>query len=150
MNKSYSAKSGEVERNWVVLDAKDQTLGRLATVAANLLRGKHKPQYTPHLDTGDFVIVINAEHIQVSGNKYTDKKYRRHSGYPGGFRELSFKELQQKAPAKVIELAVWGMVPHNRLGRRQIRKLLVYTGNEHPHAAQKPVKYEFKQEAKAQ
>lgn len=141
MKKTFSAKPLEVERKWVVVDAKGQTLGRLATTVASLLRGKHKPEYTPHVDIGDFVIVLNAKEIQVTGNKATDKMYYHNTGYPGGLRSISFENLLRKSPEKVIEKAVWGMVPHTRLGRTQIKKLYVYAGAEHPHQAQKPELY---------
>lgn len=141
MKKTYSAKPLEVERQWIIVDAKDQTLGRLATRVATLLRGKHKPEFTSHVDTGDFVIVINAKDIQVTGKKASDKKYYRNTGYPGGLRVINFEDLLAKSPAKVIEAAVWGMIPHTRLGRDQIRKLHVYPGAEHPHQAQKPELY---------
>ncbi len=141
--KTYSAKPLEVERKWYVIDAEGKTLGRLATVAANLLRGKTKPQYTPNIDTGDFVIVINAEKIQVSGKKETDKKYYHHTGYPGGLKVASFRELMEKNPVLAIEKAVKGMLPHNTLGHDQFNKLKVYAGSEHPHEAQKPVAYEM-------
>lgn len=141
--KTYSAKPLEVERKWYVIDAEGKTLGRLATVAANLLRGKTKPQYTPNIDTGDFVIVINAEKIQVSGKKETDKKYYHHTGFPGGLKVASFKELMEKNPVLAIEKAVKGMLPHNTLGHDQFNKLKVYAGAEHPHEAQKPVAYEM-------
>ncbi|MCS6862543.1 MAG: 50S ribosomal protein L13 [Abditibacteriales bacterium] len=136
--KTYAAKPGDVERQWYVVDAAGQTLGRLATKIATVLRGKHKPTFTPHLDTGDYVIVINADKVTVTGKKMTDKIYYRHTGYPGGLRETNLRTLLQKKPEKVIELAVWGMLPHNRLGRRLIRKLHVYAGDKHPHAAQRP------------
>ena len=142
--KTYSAKPLEVERKWYVIDAQGATLGRLAVAAANILRGKNKPQYTPNIDTGDFVIVINADKITVSGKKETDKLYRSHSGYPGGFKEISFKALMEKSPEKAIEKAVKGMLPHNTLGDEQFQKLKVYAGSEHPHAAQKPEVYELK------
>ena len=142
--KTFSAKPLEVERKWYVVDAQGQTLGRLAVAVANILRGKHKPQYTPHVDTGDFVIVINAAQIQVSGNKETDKLYRSHSGYPGGFKEISFKALMEKDPTRAIEKAVKGMLPHNTLGAQQFTKLKVYADANHPHEAQKPEKYEIK------
>ena len=142
--KTFSAKPLEVERKWYVVDAQGQTLGRLAVAVANILRGKHKPQYTPHVDTGDFVIVINAAQIQVSGNKETDKLYRSHSGYPGGFKEISFKALMEKDPTCAIEKAVKGMLPHNTLGAQQFTKLKVYADANHPHEAQKPEKYEIK------
>ncbi len=139
--KSYCAKPHEVEAKWYLIDADGQTLGRLASLIADILRGKNKPQYTPHIDTGDFVIVINAEKIKVSGKKATDKLYRSHSGYPGGFKEISFKDLLAKSPEKVIEKAVRGMIPHNTLGESQYMKLKVYAGPNHPHEAQKPVEY---------
>ena len=139
--KTYSAKPLEVERKWYLLDAEGQTLGRLAVLAANLLRGKHKPQYTPNVDTGDFVIIINADKITVSGKKETDKIYYHHTGYPGGLKSASFRELMEKDPTKAIEKAIKGMLPHNTLGQEQFNKLKVYAGTEHPHAAQKPVVY---------
>lgn len=142
--KTFSAKPLEVERKWYVIDAEGATLGRLAVVAADILRGKNKPQYTPNVDTGDFVIVINAEKVTVSGKKETDKMYRSHSGYPGGFKEISFKALIEKTPEKAIEKAVKGMLPHNTLGDEQFQKLKVYVGSKHPHEAQKPVVYELK------
>lgn len=146
--KTYSAKPLEVERKWHLIDADGQTLGRLAVVAANLLRGKNKPQYTPNVDTGDFVIIINAEKIKVSGTKETDKIYYHHTGYPGGLRAASFKELMEKDPRMPIEKAIKGMLPKNTLGAQQFTKLKVYVGNKHNHEAQKPVKYEFKGENK--
>lgn len=142
--KTFSAKPLEVERKWYVIDAEGQTLGRLAVAAANILRGKNKPQYTPNVDTGDFVIVINADKITVSGKKETDKLYRSHSGYPGGFKEISFRAMMEKTPTRAIEKAVKGMLPHNTLGDEQFQKLKVYAGAQHPHAAQKPVVYELK------
>ena len=141
--KTYSAKPLEVERKWYVIDAEGQTLGRLATVCANLLRGKTKPEYTPNVDTGDFVIVINAVKIQVTGKKETDKIYYHHTMYPGGLKAISFKDLMAKDPTKAIEKAVKGMLPHNTLGAQQFTKLKVYAGAEHPHEAQKPVVYEM-------
>ena len=141
--KTYSAKPLEVERKWYVIDAEGKTLGRLATVCANLLRGKTKPEFTPHVDTGDFVIVINADKIQVTGNKETDKIYYHHTGFPGGLKSISFKDLMKKDPTKAIEKAVKGMLPHNTLGAQQFTKLKVYAGAEHPHEAQKPVVYEM-------
>ena len=141
--KTYSAKPLEVERKWYVIDAEGKTLGRLATVCANLLRGKTKPNYTPNVDTGDFVIVINADKIQVSGKKETDKIYYHHTGYPGGLKSIAFKDLMEKDPTKAIEKAVKGMLPHNTLGAQQFTKLKVYAGAEHPHAAQKPEIYEM-------
>ena len=142
--KTFSAKPLEVTRKWYVIDAEGETLGRLAVVAANILRGKNKPQYTPNVDTGDFVIVINADKVTVSGKKETDKLYRSHSGYPGGFKEISFKAMMDKVPERAIEKAVRGMLPHNTLGDEQFQKLKVYAGSEHPHAAQKPEIYELK------
>lgn len=136
--KTYSAKPGEVERKWYVVDAKGQTLGRLASRVASILRGKHKPQFTPHVDTGDFVIVINAEHVQLTGRKLDQKTYYRHSQYPGGLKQTKARDMLRTRPERMIELAVWGMIPHNSLGRRQIRKLKVYRGSEHPHQAQQP------------
>ncbi|WP_083453990.1 50S ribosomal protein L13 [Syntrophomonas palmitatica] len=136
--KSYMAKAEEVDRKWYVVDASDQTLGRLASEVAAILRGKHKPIYTPHVDTGDFVIVINAEKIKLTGDKLNQKMYRHHSGYPGGLKEMDYRTLLQKKPEKAIELAVKGMLPHNRLGDKMYRKLKVYKGSEHPHQAQKP------------
>ena len=137
--KTYSAKPLEVERKWYVIDAEGEILGRLATRVANILRGKHKPEYTPHIDTGDFVVVINADKVVVSGKKETDKIYYHHTGYPGGLKSASFKEMMEKDARKVIEKAVKGMLPHNTLGANQFSKLNVYIGGEHPHTAQKPV-----------
>lgn len=141
--KTYSAKPLEVERKWWVVDAEGQTLGRLASTVANILRGKNKPQYTPHVDTGDFVIVINSSKVVVSGNKETDKKYYRHSGYPGGLKVETFKSLMEKNPVAAVEKAVKGMLPHNTLGQEQFNKLKVYAGAEHPHQAQNPQVYEM-------
>jgi large subunit ribosomal protein L13 len=145
--RTYSPKPGEIERQWHVIDASDVVLGRLATHAATLLRGKHKPTFAPHVDTGDFVIVINASKIALTGNKRQTKMAYRHSGYPGGLKQVSYDELLTKRPDKAVELAVKGMLPHNRLGRKLIGKLKVYAGAEHPHAAQMPVPYEIKQVA---
>ncbi|MBQ9246167.1 50S ribosomal protein L13 [bacterium] len=139
--KTYSAKPLEVERKWYLLDAEGQTLGKLAVTAANILRGKNKPQYTPHVDTGDFVIIINAAKITVSGKKETDKKYYHHTGFPGGLKIASFKELMEKDATLALEKAIKGMLPHNTLGQEQFNKLKIYAGSEHPHAAQKPVVY---------
>ena len=141
--KTYQAKPLEVEREWLVIDAEDQVLGRVATKAAQRLTGKHKPQYTPHVDTGDFVIIINADKIRVTGTKASSKEYYRHSGYPGGLKCETFAEAMQKHPERVIEHAVKGMLPKNTLGRAMGKKLKVYTGSEHPHAAQKPRKIEL-------
>lgn len=140
--KTYYAKPGEVEREWVLIDAEGQILGRVAAQAAKILRGKHKPQYTPHVDTGDFVVIINADKIRVTGNKTTDKKYYRHSGYPGGLKSETFAEAMAKHPERVIEHAVKGMLPKNTLGRAQGMKLKVYAGPDHPHTAQNPRKIE--------
>ena len=137
--KTYYAKPNEVEREWVLIDATDQILGRVAAKAAHILKGKHKPQYTPHVDTGDFVIIVNADKIRVTGNKkLTDKEYYRHSGYPGGLKCETFEEAMEKHPERVIEHAVKGMLPKNTLGRAMGKKLKVYAGPEHPHMAQKP------------
>ena len=141
--KTYYAKPGEVEREWLLVDAEDMVLGRLATQVAAIVRGKTKPQYTPHVDTGDFVIVINAEKIRVTGNKTTDKEYYRHTGHPGGLKMETFQEAIAKHPERVIEKAVRGMLPKNTLGREMAKKLKVYAGPEHPHAAQKPRKIEL-------
>lgn len=135
------AKAGDVERAWHLVDAEGQTLGRLATVVATLLRGKHKPTYTPHVDTGDFVVIINAEKIVVTGKKSTDKVYRRHSGWPGGFRSVSYDKLHAAKPTRVLEKAIRGMLPHNKLSAAQYHKLKVYAGAEHPHEAQQPKPY---------
>lgn len=136
--KTFSAKPETVKRDWYVVDAAGQTLGRLATEIASRLRGKHKPEYTPHVDTGDYIVVINAEQVRVTGNKAADKKYYSHSGFPGGIKEINFEKLIAKAPERVIETAVKGMLPKNPLGRAMFKKLKVYRGPEHPHAAQQP------------
>ena len=136
--KSFSAKPESVERDWYVVDATDKTLGRLATEIARRLRGKHKPVYTPHVDTGDYIVVINAEKVRVTGNKRTDKMYYRHTEYPGGIKEISFDKLMDRKPEQAIEKAVKGMMPRNPLGRAMLGKLKVYAGAEHPHAAQQP------------
>ena len=136
--KTYSAKLGEVSRDWYVVDADGQTLGRLATRIADTLRGKGKPQYTPHVDTGDFVIVVNADKINVTGNKLDQKRYYRHSGYPGGLRSRTLREQLERRPEEVLRKAVKGMLPKNRLARQQITKLKIYAGPEHPHSPQSP------------
>ncbi len=141
---TYSPKPGEVTRAWHVIDANDVVLGRLASQAAQLLRGKHKPQFAQHVDTGDFVVVVNAEKIALSGNKRNEYRYR-HSGYPGGLSRRTVGELLERRPERVVELAVRGMLPKNSLGRKQLKKLKVYAGPEHPHAAQKPQPFEIKQ-----
>ena len=142
--KTYVPKLGEIQKKWYVIDAEDQVLGRVAAEAAKLLRGKHKPQYTPYLDCGDHVIIINAAKAKVTGAKYEDKMYYRHSGYPGGIKEVSYKEMLGKFPTRAMELAVKGMLPHNRLGRQLGRNFRVYAGTEHPHEAQTPQVFEMK------
>jgi large subunit ribosomal protein L13 len=144
---TYSPKPGDIHRAWHVIDATDVVLGRLATHAATLLRGKHKPTFAPHMDTGDFVVIINAEKIAVSGNKRTDKFVYRHSGYPGGLRKRSVGEMIEKHPDRLVEKAITGMLPKNKLGRAMSKKLKVYAGPEHPHAAQKPAAFEITQVA---
>ncbi len=136
--KTYSAKPSDINPEWLLVDAEGVPLGRLASKIAQLLRGKHKPIFTPHMDTGDFVIVINADKVRLSGNKAESKTYFRHTGYPGGARFTSYKEMMEKAPTRIIEHAVKGMLPHNRLGRQVIKKLKIYAGAEHPHEAQQP------------
>ena len=139
MNKTTTPSLNTIKRNWFLVDAKGQTLGRLASEIANVLRGKNKPSFTPHLDTGDFVIVVNAEKIEVSGKKTSQKLYRRHSGRPGGMKIEKFETLRDRIPERIIEQAVKGMLPHNSLGRQQFKKLKVYKGSGHPHDAQNPV-----------
>ena len=136
--KTYTPKKGDIERKWYLVDADGQVLGRLATRVATILRGKHKPQYTPFLDTGDHVIVINAEKVVLTGNKRDNKVYYRHSGYPGGLKETTCKEMMEKHPERVVMMAVKGMLPHNALGRAMLKKLRVYAGSEHDQEAQKP------------
>ena len=138
MQKTYYPKAEEIQRDWVVVDANDQTLGRLATQISNVMLGKHKPGFTPGVEMGDYVIVVNASHIKVTGNKMDDKMYHRHTGYPGGLKSTSLRDLLATNPDRVIEKAVWGMLPHNRMGRHLMRKLRVYAGPDHPHAAQNP------------
>jgi large subunit ribosomal protein L13 len=140
--KTYVATPASRERNWLVVDAAGKTLGRLATQVADALRGKRKPEYTPHCDVGDFVIVVNAEKVSVTGKKRDEKLYYRHSGYPGGLRHRTLGEMLERRPEEVIRLAVKGMLPRSRLGRAQLRKLKVYAGPDHPHAAQKPEQFE--------
>jgi large subunit ribosomal protein L13 len=142
--KTYVATPATRERNWLVVDASGQTLGRLATQIADTLRGKRKPEYTPHCDVGDFVVVVNAEKITVTGKKREDKLYRRHSGYPGGLRSRTLGEMLDKRPEEVIRTAVKGMLPRSRLGRAQLRKLKVYAGPDHPHTAQQPQPMEIR------
>ena len=136
--KTISAKAETVQRSWYVIDAEGQTLGRLATEVALRLRGKHKTEYTPHVDTGDYIVVVNAEKVKVTGRKASDKTYYRHTGHPGGLKEATFTQMIERSPEKVIELAVKGMLPRNPLGRAMYRKLKVYAGQEHPHDAQQP------------
>ena len=138
LQKTFTPKPADITRDWFVVDATDQTLGRLASDVAHILRGKHKPTYAPHVDGGDFVVIVNAEKVAVTGNKALQKRYFRHSGYPGGLRELSFEDMRERFPDRIIEGAVRGMLPKNKLGRRMLGKLKVYAGPEHPHGAQKP------------
>jgi large subunit ribosomal protein L13 len=138
MQKTWNAKTGEVPREWYVVDAEGKTLGRLSTRIADTLRGKDKPQYTPHTDTGDFVVVVNAEKVAVTGNKMDEKMYYRHSGYPGGLKERTLREQLERRPTDVLRKAVKGMLPRNRLARQQLLKLKIYAGPEHPHEAQAP------------
>jgi large subunit ribosomal protein L13 len=145
--RTFSPKAGDIQHQWHVIDASDVVLGRLASHAAILLRGKHKPIYAPHVDTGDFVIVVNAEKVALSGRKLEQKRAYRHSGYPGGLRAVAYSDLLEKHPERLIEKAVRGMLPKNSLGRSMLRKLKVYAGPEHPHQAQQPVPYEIKQVA---
>ncbi len=142
--KTYSAKPKDIERKWYLINAEGQVLGRLSTRIADLLRGKNKPIYTPHMDTGDFVVVINAEKVVVTGKKAEQKEYQRYSGYPGGLKRIPYKRMLQEHPERIIEHAVRGMIPHNRLGRAVFKKLKVYAGPDHPHAAQQPELLEIK------
>ena len=144
MRTTYMAKAREVERKWYVVDAAGQTLGRLASEVATILRGKHKPIYTPHVDTGDHVIIVNADKIELTGKKLTDKIYYRHTGYVGGIKQRTALEMRNERPEKMIELAIKGMLPKNRLGRQMYKKLHVYRGPEHPHQAQQPETYELR------
>ena len=141
---TYMAKESEVTRAWHVIDANGVTLGRLATVVATILRGKNKPIYTPHVDTGDFVVVINADKIAVTGKKLTDKVYRHHTGWPGGFRQIKLNKLLAEKPIRIIEKAVFGMIPHTKIGAQQYMKLKCYAGPDHPHASQQPKPFEIK------
>jgi large subunit ribosomal protein L13 len=143
--KTFSAKAHEVKRDWYVIDASDKVLGRLATEIARRLRGKHKAEYTPHVDTGDYIVVTNAEKVRVTGRKFEDKIYYNHTGFPGGIKSISFEKLQQKHPARIIERAVKGMLPRNPLGREMYRKLKIYVGAEHPHQAQQPKTLEIEE-----
>ncbi|MDQ0216147.1 large subunit ribosomal protein L13 [Oikeobacillus pervagus] len=144
MRTTYMAKANEIERKWYVVDAEGKTLGRLSSEVASILRGKHKPTFTPHVDTGDHVILINAEKIELTGKKLTDKIYYRHSQYPGGLKTRTALEMRTKYPVRMLELAVKGMLPKGSLGRQMIKKLHVYAGSEHPHEAQKPEVYELR------
>lgn len=137
--KTFSAKSESVKHQWLLVDATDRTLGRIATEIAMRLRGKHKPEYTPHVDTGDYVVVVNAEKVKVTGQKESDKMYYRHSGYPGGIKSLSFSQMVEKAPERILHLAVKGMMPKNKLSQKMLGKLKIYAGDTHPHAAQQPI-----------
>ncbi len=141
--KTYMAKKEEIEKKWYIVDASDKIVGRLATKIATILRGKHKPSFTPHVDTGDFVIVVNAEKVKFTGNKLDQKKYYKHTGYMGGIKETTAKDMLQKKPEEIIRHAVKGMLPKNRLGRKLLKKLKIYRGEEHPHQAQQPEKLEF-------
>jgi large subunit ribosomal protein L13 len=141
--KTYSAKTNEVDQAWLLVDAEGQTLGRMAAEIAHRLRGKHKPEFTSHIDTGDFVVVVNCEKVKVTGNKAKDKIYHAHSGYPGGLKSISFEKLIERAPERVIQNAVKGMLPKNALGRAMFKKLKVYAGSEHPHGAQQPQVVKF-------
>jgi large subunit ribosomal protein L13 len=147
VTRTFTPKAGEVQREWLVIDATDVVLGRLASHAATLLRGKHKPTFANHIDTGDFVIVINADKVALTGQKLQKKMAYRHSGYPGGLKSVSYSELLEKNPVRAVEKAIRGMLPKNSLGRQQLSKLKVYTGAEHPHAAQQPKTYIFDQVA---
>ncbi|MBO3129738.1 50S ribosomal protein L13 [Dermatophilus congolensis] len=145
--RTYTPKPGDIERSWHIIDATDVVLGRLASQAAQLLRGKHKPTFAPHIDTGDFVIIINADKVALTGNKAEQKKAYSHSGFPGGLRATSYTELLAKNPERAVEKAIRGMLPKNSLARQQMSKLKVYAGSEHPHQAQRPVPYEISQVA---
>ena len=141
--KTFSAKPETVKRDWYVIDATDRVLGRMATEIARRLRGKHKAEFTPHVDTGDYIVVVNVEKVHVTGNKTTDKTYHHHTGYPGGLKSITFEKLMDKAPERVLQNAVKGMLPKNSLGRAMFRKLKIYTGSEHQHTAQQPKTLEF-------
>jgi large subunit ribosomal protein L13 len=147
VTRTYTPKAGEIQRDWVVIDATDVVLGRLASHAAAILRGKNKPTFAPHIDTGDFVIIINADKVALTGQKALQKKAYRHSGYPGGLKAVGYAELLEKNPIRAVEKAIRGMLPKNSLGRQQLGKLKVYVGDNHPHAAQQPKAYNFPQVA---
>lgn len=136
--KSYMAKPQDIEHKWYVVDAADRPLGRIASEVAKVLRGKHKPTFTPHMDTGDFVIILNADKVKLTGKKWQNKKYYHHSGYPGGLKEITYDKLRAKSPEMILQLAIKGMLPKNTLGRAQLKKLKIYAGAEHPHQAQQP------------
>lgn len=136
--KSYMAKPQDIEHKWYVVDATDRPLGRIASEVAKVLRGKHKPTFTPHMDTGDFVIILNADKVKLTGKKWQNKKYYHHSGYPGGLKEITYDKLRAKSPEMILQLAIKGMLPKNTLGRAQLKKLKIYAGAEHPHQAQQP------------
>ena len=140
---TYVPKAGEIKKSWIIIDAEDKVLGRVAVEAARVLRGKHKPEYTPYLDCGDNVIIVNAAKAKVTGNKFTDKEYFRHSGYPGGIKDITYDKLLEKHPTRPMTMAVTGMLPHNRLGRALATNLRVYPGAEHPHVAQEPTEHSF-------
>ena len=144
LQKTFTPKPADLSREWLVVDATDVPLGRLASAVAQLLRGKHKPTFAPHVDGGDYVVVVNAEKVAVTGNKAVDKMYYRHSGFPGGLRELNFTQMRERYPERIIEAAVKGMTPKNRLGRQTLSKLRVYAGPDHPHAAQNPRVYDVR------
>ncbi len=141
--RTYSPKKGDIQREWFVVDAQGKTLGRLSSEIAKILRGKHKPTFTPHVDCGDYVIVINADKVRLTGRKASQKMYYRHSGYPGGLREIPWREMMEKHPERAVELAVRGMLPHNSVGRKMFKKLKVYASDSHPHQAQKPTVLEL-------
>ena len=141
--KTYTATPSSIKRDWYVVDANDKVLGRLATEVARRLRGKHKPEFTPHMDTGDYVVIVNADKVRVTGNKFKDKMYYRHSGFPGGLKKINFEKLQDKSPEMILERAIKGMLPKGPLGRAMFRKLKVYAGPEHNHAAQQPIALEI-------
>lgn len=143
--KTFSAKAHEVKRDWYIIDASNVVLGRLATEVARRLRGKHKAEYTPHVDTGDYIVIINADKVTVTGRKFKDKIYYHHTGHPGGIKSTSFEKMQQRNPTRIIELAVKGMLPKNVLGRDMYRKMKVYAGSEHPHTAQQPKTLEIEE-----
>lgn len=146
--KTYMARPADIERNWYVVDAEGKVLGRLAAEVATILRGKHKPQFTPHMDTGDFVVIVNAEKIKLTGKKWEQKTYYWHTGYPGGLRSRTANELRSRQPEEIIRKAVWGMMPKNSLGRNQMKKLKIYAGPEHPHMAQMPEPLEAREAVK--